>query len=264
MADYDSSLPIRTENDGDVVSIICDATIPSQKLKVESDGSINVNASATDLDIRDLSHTQDSVKVGDGTDFLAVNNDGSINAVVSATDLDVRDLSHTQDSIKIGDGTDFVAVNNDGSINAVVSATDLDIRDLTAASDSVSAWLKDEAGNAFSSSNPLPVEFFESLTEAHDFSQATAVAAAASSTHTYAAPAGFKVHEVIASGSGKMKAELKINSVTVAIGFNSTANPNIVFQFAKGLNASSVNVEIVRTNLDNQAQNLYSTVVGAS
>lgn len=40
-------------------------------------GSVTVTAS--DLDIRDLSHVSDSVKVGDGTDFLAVNTDGSIN-----------------------------------------------------------------------------------------------------------------------------------------------------------------------------------------
>jgi hypothetical protein len=104
----------------------------------------------------DLSHVDDSVKVGDGTDFLAVNADGSINAVVtatnldirdlafatdkvdvggsvvaldagtlaalenitvSATDLDIRDLSHAQDSVKVGDGTDFLAINADGSIN---------------------------------------------------------------------------------------------------------------------------------------------------
>lgn len=36
---------------------------------------------------------------------------------VTATDLDIRDLSHTQDSLKIGDGTDFLAINADGSIN---------------------------------------------------------------------------------------------------------------------------------------------------
>jgi len=41
--------------------------------------------------------------------------------VVSATDFDIRDLSHSQDSVKIGDGTDFLAINNDGSINAVIS-----------------------------------------------------------------------------------------------------------------------------------------------
>jgi hypothetical protein len=106
--------------------------------------------SVTDLDIRDLSHTQDSVKVGDGTDFLAVNTDGSVNitdnggsitvdgsVTVSATDLDIRDLSATQDNVAISDGTDTLAVNADGSLNAIVTATNLDIRDLTHVSDSV-------------------------------------------------------------------------------------------------------------------------------
>jgi hypothetical protein len=41
--------------------------------------------------------------------------------VVTATDLDIRDLSHTQDSIKIGDGTDFLEVNADGSLNVNVT-----------------------------------------------------------------------------------------------------------------------------------------------
>lgn len=106
---------------------------------------------ATDLDIRDITHVSDSIKVGDGTDFLAVNADGSINItdnggsitvdandldirnltqtdevtvfqgtspwVVSASDLDIRDITHVSDSIKIGDGTDFLAINADGSIN---------------------------------------------------------------------------------------------------------------------------------------------------
>lgn len=41
--------------------------------------------------------------------------------VVTATDLDIRDLSAAQDSIKISDGTDSLEVNADGSIN--VNAT---------------------------------------------------------------------------------------------------------------------------------------------
>lgn len=107
------------------------------ELAINADGSLNAVVTATNLDIRDLTHVSDSVKVGDGTDFLAVNADGSINAVVSATDLDIRNLSHTQDSVKVGDGTDFLAVNADGSINAVVTATDLDIRNLSHTQDSV-------------------------------------------------------------------------------------------------------------------------------
>lgn len=70
----------------------------------------------------DLSHVDDSVKVGDGTDFLAVNADGSINVVATATDLDIRDLTHASDSVKVGDGTDFLAINGDGSINIAQAA----------------------------------------------------------------------------------------------------------------------------------------------
>lgn len=36
---------------------------------------------------------------------------------VSATDFDIRDLSHTQDSVRLGDGTDFLDINSDGSIS---------------------------------------------------------------------------------------------------------------------------------------------------
>lgn len=36
---------------------------------------------------------------------------------VSATDLDIRDLSASQDSVRLGDGTDFLEVNSDGSLN---------------------------------------------------------------------------------------------------------------------------------------------------
>lgn len=117
-------------DDGTAIGHVSDA------LKVNLTNA-SVDVTATNLDIRDLTHVSDSVKVGDGTDFLAINGDGSINATVSATNLDIRDLTHASDSVKVGDGTDFLAVNNDGSINAVVTATNLDIRDLTHASDSV-------------------------------------------------------------------------------------------------------------------------------
>ena len=39
MADFDSSLPIRTENNGDVVSRISDGTVTSQLLTVISPSS---------------------------------------------------------------------------------------------------------------------------------------------------------------------------------------------------------------------------------
>jgi hypothetical protein len=130
MADYDSSLPIRTEAAGDVDIFISDATVSSQKLKVNADGSIDTNVSLP---------AGTKVEITDGTDDLDINADGSINAVVTATDLDIRDLDFAQDSVDVS-----------GSTNVGVVATDLDIRDLDAAQDSIAAHLKDEDGNAIS------------------------------------------------------------------------------------------------------------------
>lgn len=104
---------VRAGDDGTAIGHVADA--------------LKVNIENSDFDIRDLSHTQDSVKIGDGVDFLAVNADGSINVVATATDFDIRDLTHVSDSIKIGDGTDFLAVNADGSIN--VNLTDDSVAD---------------------------------------------------------------------------------------------------------------------------------------
>jgi hypothetical protein len=75
-------------------------------LGINADGSINVAFAAGA-----------EIKITDGTDDLAINADGSINSVVTATNLDIRDLTHVTDSIKVGDGTDFLLVNTDGSIN---------------------------------------------------------------------------------------------------------------------------------------------------
>jgi hypothetical protein len=73
----DDALTTLTPADGDYTT-----------LRVDSTGALWVNISnasiavtASDLDIRDLTHVSDSVKIGDGTDFLAINGDGSINVV---------------------------------------------------------------------------------------------------------------------------------------------------------------------------------------
>lgn len=43
--------------------------------------------------------------------------DGGGSLTVDASDLDIRDLTHVSDSVKIGDGTDFLAIEANGSIN---------------------------------------------------------------------------------------------------------------------------------------------------
>jgi len=220
MADFDSSLPIRTEANGDVVAHLADGTVTTQLLKINADGSIDTNT---------------TIPVGS--------------------------------KIIVTDGTDDLEVNADGSINAVVTATDLDIRDLTAVSDSVAAHLFDEAGAAFSLTNPLPVEVVSDASgvEVVDYQTSAAVAKDASVNHDYTVTATktLLVAGLWVSGSGKLKAQLLVNGVVKYVGFNSTANPNIdipIYKILKGLTTEVVRVTL--TNLDNQAQDLYSTLSG--
>lgn len=261
MADYASSLPIRTETNGDAAVKVVDGTITSQALGVDSSGRVvvkltdgsgnNINSTsnalhvdvqnaslvvtATDLDIRDLTDASDKVAIGDGTDTLAVNADGSINAVVSASNLDIRDLTHVTDSVKVGDGTDFLAVNADGSIN--VNVTD---------------------------ASPG--------TSVNDYNTSAALAAAATSNHDYTVTGGMtlSLNQIEASGSGKMKIEVQVET-GVATGvfnsrfvqFNSTSTPNMSVNLKDPISvAAGVRVRVIRTNRDNQSQDVYSTISG--
>lgn len=209
MSDIQKGLPIRTENNGDAAVKITDGTVTSQLLKVESDGSINVNAaiSATDLDIRDLNSATDSV-------------------TVVATDLDVRDLSHSQDSVKIGDGTDFLAVNTDGSINVKIA-----------------------------DGSPG--------TEVTNYDTAAAVAGGASSTHTYTSTGNFYLQQIECSASGRAKWEVQVNGSTKFVKFTTESDNNCSIQLAQPILATSgQTVTVIRTNRQNQAQDLYSTISG--
>jgi hypothetical protein len=255
MADFDSSLPVRTENDGDVVAKIADATIPSQQLTVNPDGSINVTdngasltVDATDFDIRDLDQAQDSVEVFQAThDNLNTNaniqvgdtdvdntnpvpvSDSGGSLTVDATDLD------TQDSVKIGDGTDFLEVNTDGSINVVIA--------------------DGTPGTAI-----------------NNYNTAAAIASGASSNHDYTVTAlkTLSLNQIEASASGKMKIEVQVETAVASgifntrwVQFNSTAETNMSIHIENPVAvAAGVRVRVIRTNKDNQSQDVYSTISG--
>lgn len=296
MSDYNSSLPVRTENAGDVIAKIADATIPSQQLTVNADGSINITdngvsltVDAVNLDIRDLAFATDKIDVGgsvvaldaptlaalesitvqnpagagavniqdggnsitvDGTvelgattlaalESITVQNPGGAGAVniqdggnsltVDAIDLDVRDLTHVSDSLKVGDGTDFLAVNTDGSINVVL--------------------LNDVPG-----------------TEICNYTTSSSVGTGVSVNHDYTVTAlkTFTGEQIVASGSGKIKVVVLFNAVTKFVVFNSTAHPTIILPLLRMIKAAAGQVvRITITNTDNQAQDVYSTLMGS-
>lgn len=260
MSDYNSSLPVRTENNGDVAIRVVDGTITSQQLTVNADGSINITDNGGIITVDgtvELGATTlaalESITVQNGAGASAVNiqdggNSITVDAVdldirdlvfatdkvdvsgssvtVTATDLDIRDLSHTLDSVKIGDGADFLAVNTDGSINVVITDA--------------------SPGTAI-----------------NDYNTVSSVAAAATSNHDYTSVGNFYLNQIHASGSGKIKIEVLVDAVSKFVCFNSTANPNIDITIANPILATSGQVvRIIRTNKDNQSQDVYSTISG--
>lgn len=288
MADFDSSLPIRTQQPGDVAVKLVDSTNTAQGLAINVDGSINATVSATNLDIRDLSHAQDSIKIGDGTDFLAVNADGSLNATVSATNLDIRDLAFATDKVDVSGSSVTVSATNldirdlafatdkvDVSGSSVtVSATALDIRALSPATDAVK--ISDGTDNlAINADGSLNVVVTSSVAGSPiaDYKDDAATAAGASANHDYTVTAGkqLKLIGILASASGKCRVEVQIESAagsgifnTKFVGFNSTANPNIqLYPAADIMVPAGAKVRVIKTNKDNQAQDLYSTIEGS-
>lgn len=105
--------------------------------------SDNVGAFVRSADGTLITHT--NVSSQNGLDVNIINTD----LTVSATNLDIRDLLYTQDSVTAYQGGTWTIDSITNDVN--VTATNLDIRDLSAASDSVAAWLSDGSGNAITS-----------------------------------------------------------------------------------------------------------------
>ena len=328
MSDYNSSLPVRTENDGDIVIKVVDGTITSQKLTVNADGSVNITDNGGSLTVDgtvELGATSlaalESITVQNGSGGSAVNiQDGGNSITVDAVAFDIRALAFATDTVdasgsvvaldsaslaalesitvqngaggsavNIQDGGNSITVDGTVELGATtlaalesitVSATALDIRALAFATDSVDVSGSSVnadirvGGNAVSGSNPIPVQLAPGTpgTEIHNYQTSASVAAAASVNHDYTITAlkTFKGEKFFISGSGKVKAEVQIspdgtNFSTKFVGFNSTSNPNIdimLGQFTLTDSGTGSKVRIIITNLDKQAQDVYSTLSG--
>lgn len=118
-------------DDYDVVASFLKAS--DGTLITHTGGALDVNIKTSDISIAvDLDHTNDSVKVGDGTDLLAINTDGSLNArtsgystcnnpsavtvAVTATDLLTTELSGRKEIVIQNTGTKDVYLGCDATV----------------------------------------------------------------------------------------------------------------------------------------------------
>lgn len=256
MADYNSQMPVRSKQDVDerLQSKLVDATNPdTQQMEVDTDGNAHVEAhgndpAGTDRVLRTSELGSASV---DGEYDAADNTDPSHVGLVGL----VRDASpaDSQQTLRL------TAITN--------AAGDKRALDIS---------LHDEDGEAYGASNPLPVTFEQSEgTEVHNFNEGVDIAKDATSNHDYSVADGdtFLLSKIHCAASGKMKVEVQVGDgaavevfTTVAVNFNSTAKPECSFTPEVPVvvtgTVNTTTVRVIKTNLDNQPQSLYSTVIG--
>ena len=126
---------------------------------------------------------------------------------------------------------------------------------------------------AVSKTNAMPVYITDSPgVEVNDYNTASAIAAAGTSNHDYTVTAAktFRMSQILASASGKLKIEIQVETGVITgiftskfVMFNSASSPNIVLPLNEQLSvAAGVRVRLIRTNLDKSAEDVYSTMCG--
>jgi hypothetical protein len=201
-------------------------------------------------------------------------------STVSATDLDIRDLTHVSDSVKIGDGTDFLAIDGSGNIgvtdaggsltvdgSVTVTATDLDIRNLNLTDDAVKVSANTTANGP---SNPIYVSLGSGpiTGEVHNYDTST-VAGNTADNHDYTVTTAMLVKSIIVSSSGALKAELQTGPVaslvSKAVLFIPKVGGSHQVTFDPPIEVpvtSTGTVRIIRTNREASSNDVYSTIIG--
>lgn len=246
--------------DGDYATLLQDA---NGRLYTQiHDGGNSITVDAVNLDIRDLTHVSDSIRIGDGTDLANVTAAGELNVLATAQPgVDIGDVT-------INNTAGASAVNiQDGGNSITVDSTDLDIRDLTLAQDAVKV-----SGNttANSAANPIFVQNVNAVItgEIHNYNTATVVGGG-TSNHDYTVVNTFKLMQVIVSSSGAGKFEVQTGPVaslaTIEVIFipKEGGTREITLPIAREVpNTSTGTVRIIRTNREGSSQDLYTTIVG--
>lgn len=116
--------PVTITDGGNIITVDGTVIISDGGGSITVDGAVTV--SATNLDIRDLTHTSDSVKIGDGTEFLSIDTNGFAQIDIAAQSLT---------AIKISKDGNANSASNPiyvQQVNQVASATEINDYQTTA------------------------------------------------------------------------------------------------------------------------------------
>lgn len=301
MSDYNSSLPIRTENNGDVVSKICDATTTSNQLAVTSSGHIGVdisdgagtaltstlNAGKQSLDVNITGGSSSGATTDQSTFTYGSSTETPVGGVyqdtgatltagqTGAVRLTAERGMHM--NLRNASGTELLGQQTMAASIPVVIASNQSSVAVTAAQSTASnlhVAISDSSGTAFSPSNPLYVTMTDVAgTPVDNYNTAASLAAGGTSNHDYTVTAAktFYSKQILATSSGALKIEVQYETAagsgtfnTFFVGFNSTANPDILIPIPSSkTQVAGAKIRVIRTNRDKQATDVYSTISGA-
>lgn len=200
--------------------------------------------------------------------------DWNYGAVGAQTLRAAAQLGNATGAIAYGHGAaDAQTIRTAAQVGNATGAADFDNGATGAQTLRVAANLAVGGANV-SAANPIPVVVSSNNPgdEINNYNTAAAIAGGATSNHDYTVTAlkTLLLTQIEASASGKMKIEVQVESgvatntfATRFVQFNSTATPNMTIQLKSPISvAAGVRVRIIRTNKDNQEQDLYSTISG--
>ena len=260
MADIEKGLPIRTEDDpqNKVQVKVVDFTTPTQGQQVDTDGNAHTKVHGTDPAAADqtlkLSETGRANPDGDY--------DGTSNTKPASSAL----IAHDRDAAP--DETD-----QNKRVTAVAGADDTVCLDVA---------IRDEAGAAFSATNPMPTYQVDDLpgAEVHDEDTAVDVAAdqAAAANHDHSVADGdtFHLKSVLCSASGRGRFQVQVGDgaaseafVPLATKFVTESHPNADFIFDPPKKfvgtVDTTTVRVVKLNRDDDdVQDMFSTIIGVT
>lgn len=259
MSDFNSSLPVRTENNGDVVVKVGDGTLPSQQLNIDSSGKITSK-------LNDGAGTSVTLgqKVSASSLPVVIASDQSTINTKDTSDGPVTPGAVAANSLLIGAqfNTALPTLTNTQQVAAQVTSRGELIT------------IQNVSNLPVSSTNPLPVALVSALigTSINDYNTSASLAAGATSNHDYTITTSkvFSGKKIWASASGKLKIEVQVSPDGAAftskwVGFNSTSFPNISIDLDDLVFLDSgvgSKIRIIRTNDDKASMDVYSTISG--
>ena len=274
MADYDSALPIRTGLfDGDIVAatttdmFLAGGTdgVNYQVLAVDSSGNLQVDV----LSGGGGASSVDDSAFGIGTDDVAPM--GALADDTAPDSVDEGDVGLVRMGLnRILYNQPFDGTNKQPMLDANTRAGFMQITDgtndvdvavdgATEGTTGIMAMGSDGTNAQFlstTSAGVLNVNVGGNVSNSNNYATANLVKDTPTTTATLTGAA--VVRKIVASGSGLMKVEVKfgttLSEVVIAVFYNSTANPNIEYEWPGGLAVSgSQTILLSCTNLESAA-----------